>query len=926
MKLKTTLARQLAFLSVAIINVALSAPTGQAQNLLTNGWGGTTGGYCGSINPPRPSGGACVFVSGESGYYPWYTTFATVIGEKYEISWVRRLVDLDGNGIPIIGDSHAGPAELDVYLNGGFYNLFAKDIVANRNTWNTYAVDFIATYTNTYLAFSFTGDSIFFDSFSAVLVPHTFTFTTNNGTITITGYAGSGGAVVIPNTITGLPVTSIGEGAFITNLSIINVTIPDSVTSIGSYAFSGSGLCGGITIGGNVTNIGVCAFASCYNLTNVTISGGVASIGLLAFAYCSNLIEVCFEGNEPSDGGLIFQGDVNLEAISFINGTSGWGPAYSGVPVIACTQCGAVPLSIISQPASVLVNQGSNVVLQVVGTGTCPLNYQWQFNGTNLMDNIQIAGSRNDVLTVANVGPSNSGTYEVVVKNAFGSVTSSPTYLTMLSPTFTNQTVFNGGTVIMSSMVLGTGPFVYRYQWQMNGTNLAPNDIIKTVAGNGNPGYIGDGGQATNASLYSPSAVVVDSSGNLFIADEENNCIRKVSDNGEITTVAGTGIGGYTGDAGEATKAKLSYPDGVFLDGAGNLLIADSDNNVIREVSTNGIITTLVGNGRQGYSGDNGMATNAMLNYPETIILDGAGSLLIADSGNNVIRKVSANGTITTLVGNGIAAYSGDGGAATNASLFYPYGLALDGAGDLLIGDTGNKVIRKVNTNGVITTIAGNGHSGYTGDDGPALSAELFSPTGVAFDSVGNLFTADVFNNVIREVDTNGFITTVAGNGVATHSGDGGEATNASLNYPLGLACDTSNNLFIADFLNNRVREVHIFGSSPVFTLTDVTPANSGNYSVIVSSPYGSVTSSVISLTVNWRLPYLSALTVTNGTFNFSWSAVSNLNYQVQYSTNLSSTNWVNLGSPLTTTGSQLSACEIINSNEQCFYRIVFQP
>ena len=217
--------------------------------------------------------------------------------------------------------------------------------------------------------------------------------------------------------------------------------------------------------------------------------------------------------------------------------------------------------------------------------------------------------------------------------------------------------------------------------------------------------------------------MAVDASGNLYIADTGNNRIRKVSATGIITTVAGNGSAGYSGDGGPATSAQLDGPEGVAVDGSGNLYIADTCNNRIRKVSATGIITTVAGNGSAGYSGDGGPATSAQLSLPAGVAVDGSGNLYIADSGNNRIRKVSATGIITTVAGNGSPGYSGDGGPATSAQLNQPAGVAVDASGNLYIADSSNNRIRKVSATGIITTVAGNGFDGYSGDGGPATSA-----------------------------------------------------------------------------------------------------------------------------------------------------------------------------------------------------------
>ena len=279
-----------------------------------------------------------------------------------------------------------------------------------------------------------------------------------------------------------------------------------------------------------------------------------------------------------------------------------------------------------------------------------------------------------------------------------------------------------------------------------------PGPIINTVAGNGTAGFSGDGGPATSASLNNPLEVAVDAAGNLYIADRANNRIRKVDTSGTITTVAGTGTAGFSGDGGPAISASLNRPFGMAVDSAGNLFIADTSNQRVRKVDTTGTITTVAGNGTAAFSGDSGPATSASLNSPAGVAVDSAGNLFIVDTLNQRVRKVNTSGTITTVAGNGTGGFSGDGGPATSASLNSPNDVAVDSAGNLFIADISNHRVRKVDTTGTITTVAGNGTGGFSGDGGPAASASLFGPNDVAVDSAGNLFIAEQINHRIRKV------------------------------------------------------------------------------------------------------------------------------------------------------------------------------
>ncbi len=331
--------------------------------------------------------------------------------------------------------------------------------------------------------------------------------------------------------------------------------------------------------------------------------------------------------------------------------------------------------------------------------------------------------------------------------------------------------------------------------------------IITTIAGNGTAGYIGDGGQATVAELKSPGWVTVDASGNLFIADELNNCIRKVTTLGIISTLVGNGTQGYSGDGGQASLAQLYKPSAIAIDVYGNLYISEYGNNCVRKVNTAGIITTVAGNGMAGFSGDGGQATAANLRS-YGVAVDAVGNIYIADGPNSRVRKVNTLGIISTIAGNGTMGFSGDGGQATAAMLNYPQRIVVDAVGNIFISDASNNRIRKIDNSGAINTVAGNGTAGYTGDGGFATSAQINTPLGINVDVFGNLYISDRNNNRIRKVNTSGIISTIAGNGTGGFSGDGGQATAAELNSPEGLSIDASNNLYIADFNNNRIRKV----------------------------------------------------------------------------------------------------------------------
>jgi streptogramin lyase len=341
--------------------------------------------------------------------------------------------------------------------------------------------------------------------------------------------------------------------------------------------------------------------------------------------------------------------------------------------------------------------------------------------------------------------------------------------------------------------------------------------IITTVAGNGSSGYSGDTGPATSASLNKPRAVCMHEAtapAYLVIADPSNHRIREVNlKTGIITKVAGTLWSGYNGDNRSATSARLYYPFGVHVYASHTTYIADTYNHRIRKVDgKTGIITTVAGTGSKGFWGDGGPATSARLRYPFNLHLDTAGNIYIVDTYNYRIRKVdAATKIITTVVGDGAARFQGDGGLATDASIRKSYDLAVDSAGNLFIADTHNHVIRKVDAaTGIITTVVGQGtKAGFEGDGGLATDAKLNSPTGVYVDVSGNIYAVDTKNDVIRKVDaTTNIINSVAGNGTAGFSGDGGPATLAQLDYPEAVWVDSSGNMFIVDTDNCRVRRV----------------------------------------------------------------------------------------------------------------------
>ncbi len=368
------------------------------------------------------------------------------------------------------------------------------------------------------------------------------------------------------------------------------------------------------------------------------------------------------------------------------------------------------------------------------------------------------------------------------------------------------------------------------------------SQIITTVAGNGSSSYSGDSITATSASIGTIACVIIDKLGNYYFSDRLNSRIRKVDIcSGIIYTVAGNHIQGYSGDGGQATSAQLNNPIGIALDDSGNLYISDFYNNRIRKVDSLGIITTIAGTGTAGFSGDGGNALSAMLNGPQWVALDHIGNLYINDMTNYRIRKINPTGIITTVAGNGTNGFSGDGGNADSAELSAGcYGLAVDISNNLYVADELNYRVRKLNVaTGIISTVAGTGPGAYSGDGMPATASKV-TPFALCFDSQGNLYIGD-FNERIRKVDTSGIITTVVGIGVSGFSGDGGPADSAKIRKPEGLAFDAHGNLYFADCQNYRVRKVkYSVSDAPIISLSGISAATIGSTVNVTASVAGS--------------------------------------------------------------------------------------
>ncbi len=392
--------------------------------------------------------------------------------------------------------------------------------------------------------------------------------------------------------------------------------------------------------------------------------------------------------------------------------------------------------------------------------------------------------------------------------------------------------------------------------------------IITTVAGNGTGGYVGDGGQANAAQLNNPTGIATDQYRNLYIADMNNSCVRKVvASTGKISTIAGNGIYGYSGDGGNAVSAELSTPFSVAVDASGNVYIADRNNSCVRMVNPSGIISTFAGTGVLGNSGDGGAANQALLGEPIGVAVDASGNVYIADYYYNCIRMVSG-GIISTVAGTGSSTggYSGNGGPAINAQLNNPTGVTVDASGNIYIADYGNNVIRMV-SGGNISMFAGNSSAGYSGDGGQATSAQLSHPWGITAGS-GNLYIADYANQVIREVKSSGVISTIAGNANLGYSGDCGSPTAAQLSYPAGAALDSYGNLYIADNVNNAIRKV-LFSATKTHVTAHVSHATVCSGNTVVFTGGGASTYTWTGGAVNGT-PYTAPVETASTSISFT--------------------------------------------------------
>ena len=330
--------------------------------------------------------------------------------------------------------------------------------------------------------------------------------------------------------------------------------------------------------------------------------------------------------------------------------------------------------------------------------------------------------------------------------------------------------------------------------------------VIDPFAGTGEEGFHGDGGLATLARLHTPRGIAVDAAGNVYVADSNNRRVRRIDPSGNISTIAGNGRRGSAGDGGPATAAQFFVPNDVAVDAIGNIYVTDGGGNRVRKIDATGTISTFAGTGAEGSEGDGGPATEAQLNRPNAIAVDADGNVFVGEYSGYRVRKIDTTGTITTIAGIGTKGGAGDGGPATSAQFNFISGLAVDGLGNVLVSDMNEARIRKIAPDGRIATIAGTGFGGHAGDGGPAVEAQIATPGGLALDVAGNLFVAEFWVGRLRKIDPAGIITTIAGTGEQSSTGDMGLATDAALDRPRNVAVGSDGRLYVAENYADRIR------------------------------------------------------------------------------------------------------------------------
>ncbi|HLK27284.1 MAG TPA: gliding motility-associated C-terminal domain-containing protein [Puia sp.] len=401
--------------------------------------------------------------------------------------------------------------------------------------------------------------------------------------------------------------------------------------------------------------------------------------------------------------------------------------------------------------------------------------------------------------------------------------------------------------------------------------------IITTIAGGSNYGYSGDGGPAINAAFSNPISVALDAFGNMYVSDYFNHRVRKIDKvTGIVKTIAGTGIPGFSGDGGLAVNAQINSPGDLCADATGNIYFIDNQNFRVRKIDASGIITTIVGNGNTNYAGETIPAINAGIDYPNGIAVSEKYLYLSLFSLHRICAINLSTDIITGIGGIGVNGFSGDGGAAVNAAFGYPAGLSVTANGEVYVADFANNRIRKIDVNGIVTTVVGNGAAVYAGDGGLPLSASLNSPTGVFVDAIGNIFIADRSNQVIRKVEAStGIISTVAGSGNYGYGGDGGLATSPCVKFadPHNVREDADGNLFISDQSNNCIRKVdtsHRITLIPSITISTISTNICSGASVTFNA---AVSNAGINPFFQWKI---NGLNVGKDSLSFTTSSLNN--------------------------------------------------
>jgi hypothetical protein len=703
------------------------------------------------------------------------------------------------------------------------------------------------------------------------------------------------------------PVFSLAAGTY---NSVQTVTIADATAGATIYYTTN----GTAPTTASTRYTGAIAISSTETLEAIAVATGYTNSSVATATYTLQTAAPVFS---PAAGTLVGAetvtiGDATLGATVYytINGTTPTTSSakYSGPIAVASTE---TLEAIATAPG--FANSPVATAVYTVGLGTVPVISSVSAVTATATQTITITGSGFGTHTAYTGTSPYIGIWNVSEGNWSAGYGEDGIGLVVSS--WTNTSIVLGGFTNLGSYgTLKTGDVLSFEVWDATtGNGPAPCSVtvgsgaasctglpeageLAAFAGDGIGGYSGDGGPAASAELNTPEGLAVDGTGNVYIADYYNSRVRKVATSGTISTAAGNGTSGLSGDGGAATGAELASPYGAAIDASGNLYVSDYHNSDVRKITPAGVISSIVdSSGTVGYAGDGGAAASAKLDGPKGLAIDASGNLYIADSYNQRIRKVTPAGIISTVAGNGTAGYSGDNGAATNAELNYPSGVAVDASGNLYIADQNNNRIRKVTPAGTITTLAGTGTAGYSGDGGGATVAELKSPSSVAVDASGDIFIADSGNQRVRMLTPGTIIATVAGTGAQGSAGSGLAAIDAPLNGPASVAVDASGNLYVGDTGTFRVLKVSFsndtltaatpaispapgtYNAAQMVTIADATPGATIYYTTNGSSPTIGSTQYTGAITVS-ATETLKAIAVAPG---YSASAVATAAYTI---------------------------------------------